>query len=156
MAQRILLGCFVVSVLLLAWNAAQRTSLCHYLSPPTMSEVTTIASPARGTSWQTIAADKRQSDMAKIPTQWRLPQQVLDDARAWRRRGLAARQRRSVADGFLDSLLDSESYSRLTNLDPPTLMAMTANGSLTAVRLVTAFCRRAAYAHQLVRRSPIR
>jgi hypothetical protein len=146
MAQRILLGCFVVSVLLLAWNAAQRTSLCHYLSPPTMSEVTTIASPARGTSWQTIAADKRQSDMAKIPTQWRLPQQVLDDAR----------QRRSVADGFLDSLLDSESYSRLTNLDPPTLMAMTANGSLTAVRLVTAFCRRAAYAHQLVRRSPIR
>ncbi len=28
--------------------------------------------------WQAIAAQKRQRDMAKIPPEWRLPQDVLD------------------------------------------------------------------------------
>lgn len=92
--------------------------------------------------WQTIAAQKRERerDMAKIPPEWRLPQDVLDQSRL----------RRSIADDFIDSLLDSDSKS-LTNLDAPAVMAMTANGSLTAVRLTTAFCKRAAYAHQLNR-----
>ncbi len=88
--------------------------------------------------WQAIAAQKRQRDMAKIPPEWRLPQDVLDPAKL----------RRNIADEFIDSLLDPDSKS-LTNLDAPALMAMTANGSLTAVRLTTAFCKRAAYAHQL-------
>jgi amidase len=89
-------------------------------------------------SWQTIAAQKRERDMAKIPAEWRLPQEVLD----------RARQQRSIADDFIDGLLDAESRSP-TNPDTPALMAMTANGSLSAVRLTTAFCKRAAYAHQL-------
>jgi amidase len=97
-------------------------------------------------SWKTIAAAKRQSDMAKIPTEWRLPRGVIDDAR----------QHHQSIDGFLDRLLQDEDPDcrALTNLEAPTLMAMTANGSLTAIRLVTAFCKRAAYAHQLVSHTP--
>ena len=38
-----------------------------------------------------------------------------------------AKQQRSIADEFIDELLDAESRS-LTNLDPPGLMEMTANG----------------------------
>jgi hypothetical protein len=114
--------------------------LFHFLSPAGMPDVTMA-------SWKTIATAKRQSDIAKIPTEWRLPQGVIDDAR----------HHRSI-DGFLDRLLQHEEKDpdcrALTNLETPTLMAMTANGSLTATRLVTAFCKRAAYAHQLVSHSP--
>ncbi|KAK0732059.1 amidase signature domain-containing protein [Lasiosphaeris hirsuta] len=88
--------------------------------------------------WQDVAAEKRRRDMAKIPSEWRLPQKVIDEAG----------QRRSVADEFIESLLDPDSRF-LTGLEVPALMEMTANGSLTAVRLTTAFCKRAAYAHQL-------
>jgi amidase len=91
-------------------------------------------------SWEVIAAEKRLRDLAKIPPEWKLPQEVLDHAK----------QHRSVADDFIDNLLDEESRY-LTNLDAPALMDQTANGSLTALNLTTAFCKRAAYAHQLVR-----
>ena len=87
---------------------------------------------------QTIAAQKRQRGTAKIPPERRLPQDVLDQAKL----------RRSIADEFIDALLDSDSKF-LTDLNAPALMAMTANGSLTSVRLTTAFCKRVAYAHQL-------
>ena len=77
--------------------------------------------------------------MNKIPVSWRLPAYVIDQAK----------ERRSIADDFIDSLLDPESR-RITNLEVPTLMEMTGNGSLSAVSLATAFCKRAAYGHQLV------
>ncbi len=109
-----------------------------FFAPPARMAVLRAGHATAAAPWQTIAAQKRQRDMAKIPPEWRLAQDILDQAKL----------RRSIADEFIDSLLDSDSRS-LTNLDAPALMAMTANGSLTAVRLTTAFCKRAAYAHQL-------
>lgn len=90
--------------------------------------------------WQELAARKRQRDLDKIPLQWKLSPQVIQQAK----------HRRSIADDFLDGLLDSETRL-ITNWDVPALMAMTGNGSLSAVSLVTAFCKRAAFGHQLVR-----
>ncbi|RSM07168.1 hypothetical protein CDV31_008720 [Fusarium ambrosium] len=89
-------------------------------------------------SWQETAARKRQQDLAKIPTPWRLSPDVIEQAK----------QRRSIADDFIDGLLDSDTR-RITNLDVPALMELTGNGSLSAVCLTTAFCKRAAYGHQL-------
>ncbi|RSL96388.1 hypothetical protein CEP52_011517 [Fusarium oligoseptatum] len=89
-------------------------------------------------SWQETAARKRQQDLAKIPTPWRLSPDVIEQAK----------QRRSIADDFVDGLLDSDTR-RITNLDVPALMELTGNGSLSAVCLTTAFCKRAAYGHQL-------
>ncbi|KPM34291.1 Acetamidase [Neonectria ditissima] len=90
-------------------------------------------------SWQELAARKRQRDIDEIPLQWKLSPQVIQQAQ----------HRRSIADDFLNDLLDSETR-RITNLEVPTLMAMTGNGSLSAVSLVTAFCTRAAFGHQLI------
>ncbi|KAK5659687.1 hypothetical protein OQA88_897 [Cercophora sp. LCS_1] len=94
----------------------------------------------KNASWQETAARKRRTDMSKIPDKWRLSKDVLDHAK----------QLRSIADDFIDGLLGGDTR-RLTGLDVPELMRMTVTGSLTAVELTTAFCKRAAYAHQLVR-----
>ncbi|KAF4447181.1 general amidase [Fusarium austroafricanum] len=71
--------------------------------------------------WQETAARKRQCNLAKIPQRWKLSPEVIEKAN----------QRRSIADGFIDDLLDSETR-RITNLDVPALMEVTGNGSLSA------------------------
>jgi len=91
-------------------------------------------------TWEDTAAHKRRLDFSKIPSEWRLPDSVLRQAQG----------RRSVADDFIESLLDP-STRFITSLEVPTLMEMTGNGSLSAFSLVSAFCKRAAYGHQLVR-----
>lgn len=92
-------------------------------------------------TWRQKAAKKKERDLAKIPNEWRLPPITIDQAKT----------RCSIADDFIDSLLDPKT-THITNLDLPILMQMTRSGSLSAVELVTAFCKRAAYGHQLVRR----
>ncbi|KAI1636463.1 amidase signature domain-containing protein [Biscogniauxia mediterranea] len=96
------------------------------------------ASVADAPTWRETAARKRQENLEKIPGQWRLSEDVI-------RRAAKARD---ISDKFIDGLLDSET-ARITNLELPALMKMTGRGSLTAVKLVTAFCQRAAYGHQL-------
>jgi len=58
-----------------------------------------------------------------------------------------ARSRRRIAGDFIESLLDNETRD-ITSVDAPDLADAMANGSLTALKVVTAFCKRA---HQLVR-----
>ncbi|KAF8846807.1 amidase [Acephala macrosclerotiorum] len=89
-------------------------------------------------SWQVIAAEKRCRDMAKIPKDWILPESVVKESRA----------RRSIMGNFIEDLLDGETLL-ITNLDVPEIVERTSNGSLTAVQVVTAYSKRAAYAHQL-------
>jgi len=55
---------------------------------------------------------KSVRDLTKIPGEWRLSQDALDEAK----------RRTSIANDFIDGLLDA-----------PTLTKMTANGFLTAV-----------------------
>lgn len=91
-------------------------------------------------SWQEIAAAKREENMAKISKEWLLSEAVLDEGR----------QRKKITGDFIESLLDSETR-RVTSLDNGEILELIANGSLTALQVITAFCKRGAYAHQLVR-----
>jgi amidase len=89
--------------------------------------------------WQEIAAEKRQRDMDKMPKEWILPFSVLNEGK----------KRRSIAGHFIKGLLDEETLL-ITKVDVPEIAERTSNSSLTAVQVVMAFSKRAAYAHQLV------
>ncbi|KAK3317124.1 amidase signature domain-containing protein [Cercophora scortea] len=95
------------------------------------------APPARK-SWQEIAAEKRQADMEKIPVEWRLMTSTLAEAKI----------QRSLVGEFIESLLDAETRA-ITSMDVTGLVKQMSSGELTAVRVVTAFCHRAAVIHQL-------
>ncbi|KAI9367607.1 amidase signature domain-containing protein [Aspergillus egyptiacus] len=88
--------------------------------------------------WQLIASEKREANLAKIPTEWILEPQVLEDGRS----------RRSIVGDYIGDLLDVKSQN-ITDMDVPELVARMRDGTFTAVEVVTAFCKRAAYAHQL-------
>lgn len=77
--------------------------------------------------------------MAKIPRDWILPASVLEEGK----------NRRSIAGDFIESLLDEETLN-ITSLDVPENFGRTSTGLLTSVKVVTAFCKRSAYAHRLV------
>jgi amidase len=94
--------------------------------------------------WKEIVAEKLSADKAKIPESWRLSPDVI----------AAARSRKQIAGGFVESLLDSETL-HVTSVDAPDLVAAMGNGSLTAVQVVTAYCKRAAFAHQLACRKAL-
>ncbi|SPQ27180.1 4d5488d3-8290-446a-b4cc-13cd47e22ab9 [Thermothielavioides terrestris] len=94
------------------------------------------AHPSR--HWKEAVADKLRADNAKIPEQWRLSADVI----------AAAKSRKQIAGDFIEDLLDSETL-HITSADAPDLVAAMANGSLTAVQVVTAYSKRAAFAHQL-------
>ncbi|KAK5702415.1 hypothetical protein LTR17_022342 [Elasticomyces elasticus] len=89
-------------------------------------------------SWRQVAAAKRDGELAKIPKEWRLDQTTIDEAA----------KLRAIAGPFIESLLDDETL-RITRLDPLELTESTSNGSLSAYSVVQAFCKRAAYGHQL-------
>ncbi|KAL4911526.1 hypothetical protein BDW74DRAFT_164967 [Aspergillus multicolor] len=91
--------------------------------------------PAR---WQQIASAKREANLAKIPREWILEPQVLEDGRS----------QNSIVGDYMDGLLDHKSQY-VTGMDVPELVASMRNGTLSAVEVVMAFCKRAAYAHQL-------
>ncbi|KAI1138637.1 amidase [Hypoxylon sp. FL0543] len=99
---------------------------------------TTSDSIEDGSSWQEIAAKKREETNAKIKSEWILPGSVLE----------AAKQRRCIAGEFIENLLD-EATRNITGMDVPELSENIANGSFRSVEVVTAFCKRAAFAHQL-------
>ena len=91
--------------------------------------------------WQTVVSAKKAELAAKIPQEWVLSQTVIDDARS----------RRSIAGGFLDSLLDSRNGD-ITTREPTEIVHDIASGNLSSVDAVTAFCKRAPYTHQIVRK----
>lgn len=93
----------------------------------------------RRVQWQEIASQKREANMAKIRPEWLLEPQVLEDGRS----------RRSIVGDYMEGLLDTKSRY-VTDMDVPELVARMESGTLSAVEVVTAFCKRAAYAHQLV------
>lgn len=96
--------------------------------------------PRRDMSWEESAANKRVQIDAKIPQDWRLDPETIKKAR----------NERSIAGNFIRGLLDYETLA-ITELDNVDLVGAMAEGSLTAVEVTTAFCKRAVYAHQLVR-----
>lgn len=94
----------------------------------------------RGKRWQDIAATKRRENMSKIPQEWLLTEKVLTEGK----------QRKKIAGDFIENLLDSAT-TKITSMDNDELLSLLADGSLSALQVTSAFCKRAAYAHQLVR-----
>ncbi|KAM3496495.1 hypothetical protein MY3957_000335 [Beauveria namnaoensis] len=88
--------------------------------------------------WQTVVSEKRAELAAKIPQEWLLSQRVIDHARGGR----------SIAGDFLDSLLDSHTRD-ITTREPTEIVREIASGNLSSVEVVTAFCKRASYIHQI-------
>lgn len=90
-------------------------------------------------SWQSIVQEKLERDRAKIPQEWLLSPEVVK----------MGKNRDKIVGEFIESLLDEASV-QITGIDAPNLVEYMGNGSLTALQVVSAFCKRAAYAHQLV------
>ncbi|KAI1455339.1 amidase [Annulohypoxylon moriforme] len=91
-------------------------------------------------SWQEVAARRRQATINKIKPEWILPDSVLNEIQ----------NRRAIVGGFIESLLDDETQ-RFTGMDVPELCEGILKGSFNSTQIVTAFCKRAAIAHQLNR-----
>lgn len=94
--------------------------------------------------WQEISAEKKAEQLARIPREWLVPETVewekTTTGDATDLRPLAA------ASGVLtDEELDVTGDKH----DATALVAMMADGRLTAVQVVTAFCKRAAVAQQV-------
>ena len=98
------------------------------------------------TGWKKIVAMKKHENMAKIPTKWRLPMETL----------IEGKKRKKIAGDYIESLLDADTQ-KITSSDNDEILESVRNGSLTAVQVTQAFCKRGAYAHQLVSKafSPI-
>jgi hypothetical protein len=89
--------------------------------------------------WQKTAAMKRDKIFHRIPEEWVLPRKIVEKAK----------DRRKLTGSFIEELLDSRTRD-ITSLDSVELVDAVSNGSLTAVQVTSAFCKRAAFAHQLV------
>ncbi|KAJ6192429.1 amidase signature domain-containing protein [Bipolaris maydis] len=89
--------------------------------------------------WQETALAKKQGELDKIPKEWRLSKDTLVEAKT----------RKVIAGSFIESLLDEKTLS-ITRMDPTEIVESTGNGSMPAYDVVEAFCKRAAYGHQMV------
>lgn len=85
-------------------------------------------------AWQEVANDKRERINANIPSKWRLKSKPSDVS----------------VMGFTGTGIMSFEEVSITNSSATDLVAKMANGGLTSVVVTTAFCKRAAIAHQLV------
>ena len=87
-------------------------------------------------SWEAIAADKKSRIEATIPAEWRLKSIPTED---------------SVMGVPKSSGIMTAEELAITESTAVDLVSEMAAGKLTSVAVTTAFCKRAALAHQLVR-----
>jgi amidase len=87
-------------------------------------------------SWEQIRDAKKAEQAARIPAEWKLselPSEEVRDLRPY-----------AKTSGIL-----SEKELEITDIDATTLIERIANGTYSAVDVVTAYCKRAAIAQQL-------
>ncbi len=88
--------------------------------------------------YQTIAAEKKAQQWAKIPTDWRLPTEAFHDSN-------------NVMDIPLTCGLLNETEARITSdYDATALLEKLKAGVWSVEQVTVAFCKRAAIAQQLV------
>jgi hypothetical protein len=90
-------------------------------------------------SWESRAAEKRASILAKIPAEWRLSPKKLEEAA----------QQRDTTGSFIQSFLTAEDVDIVTK-DSVQIVDAIRHGRLTALRVTYSFCKTAAIAHQIV------
>ena len=93
--------------------------------------------------WEVLASLKREATLAKIDKEWVLPDHVIKDAAS----------RRNITGSFIEALLSPRERT-LTGLTSPVLVEGIRDRLFTATEVTIAFCKRAAFAHQLVSSSP--
>ena len=89
--------------------------------------------------WEIAAAAKRKSTLDKIPSDWRLSEAELHKAH----------QQRNITGHYIEQYLDGEQIS-ITRLSATALVQRIREGQVSCRQVTTAFCRRAAVAHQIV------
>jgi amidase len=105
--------------------------------------VGTIAE-SHNTSWQDIVKAKKARLETAIPSEWRLDKQLVA--------GLTRNDDVIGSQAVLKSgLLSAKEVELTETYTAKQLVAMMARQQVTAVQVVTAFCKRAAVAQQLVR-----
>ncbi|THX14555.1 amidase [Aureobasidium pullulans] len=87
--------------------------------------------------WRQIATQKRDSVLALIPEEWRIPAPPSVD------------EQRDVTGKFIQQYLNTQEIE-ITETDAVGIVEKTSNGTWTAVEVTKAFCHRSAIAHQLV------
>ncbi|THY78167.1 amidase [Aureobasidium pullulans] len=87
--------------------------------------------------WRQIATQKRDSVLALIPEEWRIPAPPSVD------------EQRDVTGKFIQQYLNTQEIE-ITETDAVGIVEKTSNGTWTAVAVTKAFCHRSAIAHQLV------
>jgi amidase len=93
-------------------------------------------------SWQERAQKKRESILAAIPQQWRLPEPLP-----------SPEDQKDVTGSYVQQFLTPREIE-ITESDAVKITEHTTTGKWTATEVVTAFCHRAALAHQLVGGTP--
>lgn len=89
-------------------------------------------------TWQERGLKKRESTLAKIPPEWRLPEPIP-----------SAEAQKDVTGPYIQQFLSARE-TEITESDTVKITENTTTGTWTATEVVTAFCHRAALAHQLV------
>ncbi|RBR25087.1 uncharacterized protein FIESC28_02144 [Fusarium coffeatum] len=89
-------------------------------------------------SWKDRAAAKRAETLNKIRPEWRLSADDLE----------RANQQRDITGPFIEQFLDKDEIS-ITSMTSVPLLQTLAEQKWSAVQVATAFCRRAAVAHQI-------
>ncbi|KAK8136419.1 amidase [Apiospora sp. TS-2023a] len=89
-------------------------------------------------SWEAMAAEKRAATISKIPESWRLSETDLSDAKG----------QRDLTAPFICKFLTEDEVA-ITAQNTTQIASAIQDGHLTAVQVTTAFCKRAAIAHQI-------
>ncbi|KAK7991634.1 hypothetical protein PG996_013351 [Apiospora saccharicola] len=89
------------------------------------------------TTWQALAAAKREAILGSIPEKWRLDKIPTVD------------EQRNVTDAYIRQFL-SPKESEITETDAVGIVEKTTSGAWSAVEVAEAFCHRASLSHQLV------
>lgn len=89
--------------------------------------------------WEELASKKRQSVESLIPAQWRIANPPSNE------------EQRNVTGSYIHQFLNPQEIE-ITETDAVGVAANTTTGAWSAESVTTAFCHRAAVAHQLVRK----
>ena len=104
---------------------------------------TTDTKISNDASWESIAAEKQQSDLNKIPVDWRLSSSLVD--------GISMTSTGNTLDIPRQSGILTKEEIEITELyDASGLVEKLKSREFSAVAVTTAFCKRAAIAKQLV------
>jgi len=87
--------------------------------------------------WRQIASEKRDSVLALIPEEWRIPAPP------------SAEEQRDVTGKYIQQYLDPKEIE-ITETEATAIVEKTSSGQWTTVEVTKAFCHRSAIAHQLV------